>query len=87
MATPGFPPPFGAPSGPNTATPSEADIDPGARFLSRYLEETRRIGRSCRREDCLGGGMQAGRHRLAPSSGDVEEAQLRVASKEEGTAR
>ena len=43
MAMPGFPPPFGAPSGPNTATPSEADIDPGARFLSRYLEGTRRI--------------------------------------------
>ena len=43
MATPGFPPPFGAPSGPNTATPCEADIDPGARFLSRYLEGTRRI--------------------------------------------
>ena len=43
MATPGFPPPFGAPSGPNTATPSEADIDPGARFPSRYLEGTRRI--------------------------------------------
>ena len=43
MATPGFPPPFGASSGPNTATPSEADIDPGARFLSRYLEGTRRI--------------------------------------------
>ena len=38
-----FSPPFGAPSGPNTATPSEADIDPGARFLSRYLEGTRRI--------------------------------------------
>ena len=43
MATPGFPPPFGAPSGPNTATLSEADIDPGARFLSCYLEGTRRI--------------------------------------------
>ena len=43
MATPGFPPPFGAPSGPNTATPREADIDPGARFLSRYLAGTRRI--------------------------------------------
>ena len=43
MATPGCPPPFGAPSGPNTATPSEADIDPGARLLSRYLEGTRRI--------------------------------------------
>ena len=43
MATPGFPPPFGAPSGPNTATPSAADIDPGARFLSCYLEGTRRI--------------------------------------------
>ena len=43
MATPGFPPPFGAPSGPNTASPSEADIDPGARLLSRYLEGTRRI--------------------------------------------
>ena len=43
MATPGFPPPFGAPSGPNTATPSEADIDLGARFLSRYLEGTCRI--------------------------------------------
>ena len=43
MATPGFPPPFGAPSEPNTATPFEADIDPGARFLSRYLEGTRRI--------------------------------------------
>ena len=43
MALPGFPLPFGAPSGPNTATPSEADIDPDARFLSRYLENTRRI--------------------------------------------
>ena len=43
MATPGFPPPFGVPSGPSTGTPSEADIDPGARFLSRYLEGTRRI--------------------------------------------
>ena len=43
MATPGFPPPVGAPSGPNTATPSEADIDPGARFLSCHLEGTRRI--------------------------------------------
>ena len=43
MAMPGFPPPFGAPSGPNTAAPSEADIHPGARFLSRYLEGTRRI--------------------------------------------
>ena len=43
MATPGFPPSFSAPSGPNTATPSEADIDPGARFLSRYLEATCRI--------------------------------------------
>ena len=43
MARPGFPPPFGAPSGPNTATPSEADIDPGARFLSRFLKGTRRI--------------------------------------------
>ena len=43
MATPGFPPPFGAPAWPNTATPSEADIDPGARFLSRYLEGTCRI--------------------------------------------
>ena len=44
MATPGFTPPFGAPSGPNTATLFEADIDPGARFLSRYLEGTRHIG-------------------------------------------
>ena len=43
MATPGFPPPFGGYSGPNTATPSEADIDPGAGFLSHYLEGTRRI--------------------------------------------
>ena len=43
MATPSFPPPFGAPSGPNTATPSEADMDPGARFLSRYLKGTLRI--------------------------------------------
>ena len=43
MAMPGFPPPFGAPSGANTATPSEADIDPRARFLSRYLAGTRRI--------------------------------------------
>ena len=43
MATPGFPPPFGAPSGPNTATPSEADIHPGAGFMSRYLEGTRYI--------------------------------------------
>ena len=43
MATPGFPPPFGAPSRPNTTTPSEADIDPGARFLSGYLEGTCRI--------------------------------------------
>ena len=43
MATPGFPPPFGAPSRPNTATPSKADIDLGARFLSRYLEGTHRI--------------------------------------------
>ena len=43
MAMAGFPPPFGAPSGSNTATPSEADIEPGARFLSRYLEGTRRI--------------------------------------------
>ena len=44
MATLRFPSPFGAPFGPNTATPSEADIDPGARFLSRYLEGTRSIG-------------------------------------------
>ena len=43
MATPGFPPPFGASLGPNTATLSEADIDPGAHFLSRYLKRTRRI--------------------------------------------
>ena len=43
MATPAFPPPFGAPSGHNTGTPAEADIDPGARFLSRYLEGIRRI--------------------------------------------
>ena len=43
MATPCFPPPFGAPTGPNTATPSEADIDPSARFLSRYLEGTRHL--------------------------------------------
>ena len=43
MAPPGFLPPFGAPSGPKTATPSEADIDPGAHFLPRYLEGTRRI--------------------------------------------
>ena len=43
MATPGFHPPFGVPSGPHTATPSQADIDPGASFLCRYLEGTRRI--------------------------------------------
>ena len=43
MATPGFPPPFGAPSGPNTATPSKHHIDPGARFLSHHLAGTRRI--------------------------------------------
>ena len=43
MPTPGFPPPSGAPSGPNSATPSEADINSGACFLSRYLEGTRRI--------------------------------------------
>ena len=43
MATPGFPPFFGTQSWPNTAIPSEADINPGARFLSRYLEEIRRI--------------------------------------------
>ena len=43
MAMPGFPPLFGAPSGPNTATASEADIDPGARFLSRSLEGTGHI--------------------------------------------
>ena len=43
MATPGFPPPFGTPPGPNTATPSEADIDPGVHFLSHSLEGTRRI--------------------------------------------
>ena len=43
MALPGFPLPFGAPSGPNTATPSEADIDPGPRCLPRSLENTRRI--------------------------------------------
>ena len=43
MSTSGLPPPFGAPAGSNTATPSEADIDPGARSLSRYLEGTCRI--------------------------------------------
>ena len=43
MATPGFPNPFDPPSGRNTATPSEADIDPGARFLSHYREGTLRI--------------------------------------------
>ena len=43
MATPDFPPPFGSPSGPNTATHFEADIDPSARFLSHYLEGTHRI--------------------------------------------
>ena len=43
MPTPGFLPPFGARSGRNTTTPSEADINPGARFLSCYLEGTRRI--------------------------------------------
>ena len=43
MATPGFQPTVGAPSGPNRATPSEAGIDPGPHFLSRYLEGTRRI--------------------------------------------
>ena len=43
MATPGFPPPIGVPSEPNTATLSEADFDPGARCLSHYLEGTRRI--------------------------------------------
>ena len=43
MATPGFPPPFGAPSGANTTTPSVADIHPGAHLLSCYLEGTRRI--------------------------------------------
>ena len=43
MAMPGFLPPFDAPSRPNTATPSDADIDPSARFLSRYLEGTRHI--------------------------------------------
>ena len=32
------------PPWPNTATSSAADIDQGARFLSRYLEGTRRIG-------------------------------------------
>ena len=43
MATPCFPPPFGAPSGPNTATASEANIDPGACFLASSLEGTCRI--------------------------------------------
>ena len=43
MATPGYLPPFGAPSRSNPATPSEADIDPGRRFLSRYLEGTHPI--------------------------------------------
>ena len=50
----------------------------------------RRLGRSCRRENgslVLGGGMHAGRHRLAPSSGYFEKARLRVAPEEEGTAR
>ena len=39
----------------------------------------RRIGGPCRREDCslvLGGGMHAGRHRLAPSLGYFEKARL-----------
>ena len=40
MARPGFPPPFAAFSGPNTATPSQGDIDPRSRFLSCYLEGT-----------------------------------------------
>ena len=43
MATPGFPLPFGPSSGPNTATTSEADIDPGPYFLSSYIEGTLRI--------------------------------------------
>ena len=37
------------------------------------------IGGSCRRKDCplvLGGRLYAGRHRLAPGSGDLEEARL-----------
>ena len=37
------------------------------------------IGGSCRREDCpfiVGGWMYAGRHRLAPSPSDLEEARL-----------
>ena len=50
----------------------------------------RRIGRSRRREDCpfiVGGQLYAGRYRLASSPGDLEEARLRIASKEEGIAR
>ena len=49
-----------------------------------------RVGGSFRREDCpfiVGGRMYAGRHCLAPSLGDFEEARLRVAPEEEGTAR
>ena len=49
----------------------------------------RRLGGSCRREDCpfvLGGRLYAGRHRLAPSPGDLEEARLRVAPEEERAA-
>ena len=40
MATPCFPPPVGARLGPNTAAPSEADMDLGARFFSHYLDDT-----------------------------------------------
>ena len=50
----------------------------------------RRIGGSYRRKNCslvLGGGLYAGRHCLAPSPGDVEEARLRFAPEEEGAAR
>ena len=53
MATPGFPPPFGAPSGPNTASPSEADIDPGACFLSGYLEHQQKLTLRLIRRRCV----------------------------------
>ena len=50
----------------------------------------RRVGRSCRRKNgsfVMGGRMHAGRHCLAPGSGDVEEAQFGALPKEEGAAR
>ena len=50
----------------------------------------RRIGGSCRRKDCpfvVGGRMYAGRHRLAPSPSDLEEARLPTSPKEEGVVR